>query len=207
MHIIDRRGIRAAKVWRTASGSCVEPRLWFRVPSRSLRRTGTSRMSWKAARSRSRSMGCMSPASAAKAAPATWCCPATRNSSKATCCRVPATAGERRPGRVKATARMHCGSSSPAMNSSICFSTISNCRILPSASLPRRRARGFRRAGYTTSGSPANLSVSRTVRLALARRVALRRPDRARRRSPNSRPNWAIATSRAAPSCWPKSRR
>jgi uncharacterized sporulation protein YeaH/YhbH (DUF444 family) len=35
---------------------------------------------------------------------------------------------------------------------------------------------GLRRAGYTTSGSPANISVSRTVRLALARRVALRRP-------------------------------
>jgi hypothetical protein len=35
---------------------------------------------------------------------------------------------------------------------------------------------GLRRAGYATSGSPANLSVSRTVRLALARRVALRRP-------------------------------
>ena len=32
------------------------------------------------------------------------------------------------------------------------------------------------RAGYATSGSPANISVSRTVRLALARRVALRRP-------------------------------
>jgi uncharacterized protein len=37
---------------------------------------------------------------------------------------------------------------------------------------------GFRRAGYTTSGSPSNISVSRTVRLALARRVALRRPRR-----------------------------
>ncbi len=35
---------------------------------------------------------------------------------------------------------------------------------------------GLRRAGYSSSGSPANLSVSRTVRLALARRVALRRP-------------------------------
>ena len=35
---------------------------------------------------------------------------------------------------------------------------------------------GLRRAGYKVSGSPANLSVSRTVRLALARRVALRRP-------------------------------
>jgi uncharacterized protein len=35
---------------------------------------------------------------------------------------------------------------------------------------------GLHRAGYATSGSPANISVSRTVRLALARRVALRRP-------------------------------
>jgi uncharacterized protein len=35
---------------------------------------------------------------------------------------------------------------------------------------------GIRRAGYATSGSPANISVSRTTRLALARRVALRRP-------------------------------
>src|SRR5216110_2894642 len=35
---------------------------------------------------------------------------------------------------------------------------------------------GIRRAGYTTSGSPANISVSRTVSRALARRVALRRP-------------------------------
>ena len=35
---------------------------------------------------------------------------------------------------------------------------------------------GFRRAGYATSGSPSNIAVSRTVRLALARRVALRRP-------------------------------
>src|SRR5216110_2714108 len=37
-------------------------------------------------------------------------------------------------------------------------------------------SQGIRRAGYSTSGSPANISVSRTVRLALARRVALRRP-------------------------------
>jgi uncharacterized protein len=32
------------------------------------------------------------------------------------------------------------------------------------------------RAGYTNSGPPANLSVSRTMRLAMARRTALRRP-------------------------------
>jgi uncharacterized sporulation protein YeaH/YhbH (DUF444 family) len=35
---------------------------------------------------------------------------------------------------------------------------------------------GLRRAGYATTGSPANLSVRRTVSRALARRVALRRP-------------------------------
>jgi uncharacterized sporulation protein YeaH/YhbH (DUF444 family) len=35
---------------------------------------------------------------------------------------------------------------------------------------------GFHRAGYTTTGSPANLSISRTVSNALMRRVALRRP-------------------------------
>ena len=37
-------------------------------------------------------------------------------------------------------------------------------------------SQGIRRAGYTTTGSPANISVGRTVSRALARRVALRRP-------------------------------
>jgi uncharacterized sporulation protein YeaH/YhbH (DUF444 family) len=37
-------------------------------------------------------------------------------------------------------------------------------------------SQGIRRAGYTTSGSPANISITRTVSRALARRVALRRP-------------------------------
>src|SRR5262245_16542127 len=35
---------------------------------------------------------------------------------------------------------------------------------------------GLRRAGYAVSGSPANIAVGRTMRLAMARRVALRRP-------------------------------
>ncbi|WP_407178732.1 YeaH/YhbH family protein [Bradyrhizobium sp. STM 3562] len=35
---------------------------------------------------------------------------------------------------------------------------------------------GLQRAGYATSGSPANISISRTVSRALMRRVALRRP-------------------------------
>jgi uncharacterized protein len=35
---------------------------------------------------------------------------------------------------------------------------------------------GIRRAGYAVSGSPANIAIGRTMRLAIARRVALRRP-------------------------------
>src|SRR6201992_3853996 len=44
--------------------------------------------------------------------------------------------------------------------------------------LAEAEGEGVHRAGYSTSGSPANISVSRTVRLAMARRVALRRPRR-----------------------------
>lgn len=36
---------------------------------------------------------------------------------------------------------------------------------------------GVRRAGYTVSGSPANIAVTRTMRLAMARRIALHRPS------------------------------
>jgi uncharacterized sporulation protein YeaH/YhbH (DUF444 family) len=42
--------------------------------------------------------------------------------------------------------------------------------------LAEAESEGLRRAGYARTGSPANISVSRTVRLAMARRVALRRP-------------------------------
>src|SRR6201991_328908 len=42
--------------------------------------------------------------------------------------------------------------------------------------LAEAESEGIQRAGYATSGSPANISVSRTVRRAMARRVALRRP-------------------------------
>ena len=42
--------------------------------------------------------------------------------------------------------------------------------------LAEAEGEGIRRAGYATSGSPANISVGRTVRIALARRMALRRP-------------------------------
>jgi uncharacterized sporulation protein YeaH/YhbH (DUF444 family) len=42
--------------------------------------------------------------------------------------------------------------------------------------LAEAESEGLQRAGYATSGSPANISISRTVSRALARRVALRRP-------------------------------
>src|SRR3954453_14899976 len=35
---------------------------------------------------------------------------------------------------------------------------------------------GLRRAGFTNSGSPANLSLTRTLRISLSRRIALHRP-------------------------------
>ncbi|WP_424363679.1 YeaH/YhbH family protein [Methylocystis parvus] len=37
---------------------------------------------------------------------------------------------------------------------------------------------GSRRAGYSTSGTPANLSLGRTMRMSLARRIAMGRPQR-----------------------------
>src|SRR5258708_21579764 len=42
--------------------------------------------------------------------------------------------------------------------------------------LAQAESEGLERAGYATSGSPANISISRTVSPATARRVALRRP-------------------------------
>lgn len=50
--------------------------------------------------------------------------------------------------------------------------------------LAKRRLTGeaaftLRRAGFTTAGSPANLSVPRTMQKALSRRIALQRPGRA----------------------------
>ncbi|SDT47343.1 YeaH/YhbH family protein [Bradyrhizobium canariense] len=42
--------------------------------------------------------------------------------------------------------------------------------------LAQAESEGIQRAGYATTGSPANISVSRTVSRAMARRVALRRP-------------------------------
>ena len=45
--------------------------------------------------------------------------------------------------------------------------------------LAETETEGLRRAGYTNSGSPANISIAKTMRLAMARRVALGRPKQA----------------------------
>ncbi|HEX3505265.1 MAG TPA: YeaH/YhbH family protein [Xanthobacteraceae bacterium] len=42
--------------------------------------------------------------------------------------------------------------------------------------LAETESEGLRRAGYTNSGSPANIAITKTMRLATARRVALGRP-------------------------------
>lgn len=44
--------------------------------------------------------------------------------------------------------------------------------------MARTEKEGLRRAGYTTTGTPANLSLSRTLRMSLSRRIALGRPKR-----------------------------
>jgi len=45
--------------------------------------------------------------------------------------------------------------------------------------LARTEKESLQRAGYTVSGSPANLAMTRTMRMALTRRIALKRPGRA----------------------------
>ncbi|WP_114185073.1 YeaH/YhbH family protein [Microvirga aerophila] len=44
--------------------------------------------------------------------------------------------------------------------------------------LATSEAQGFRRAGYSATGSPVNLALLRTMRHALARRIAMKRPKR-----------------------------
>ena len=118
----------------------------------------------------------MSRGFAAKAARATWCSPATRSSSKATCFRV------RGEGSGKASAPGE-GDGEDAFRFVLSRDEFVDLFLddlelpdLAKRKLAEAESEGLRRAGYSTSGSPANISVSRTVRLALARRVALRRP-------------------------------
>ena len=63
------------------------------------------------------------------------------------------------------------------------------------------------RAGYTTSGSPSNVSIERTVRRAMMRRIALGRPRREEiTLLESSRPPTRRAPRSAATNCGPGSR-
>ena len=133
-------------------------------------------MSWKAARSASRWTAWTSRGSAVKAAPATWCFPATRSSSKATSCRARTSRGGKGTGPGE-------GDSEDAfrfvLNRDEFVDLFLDDLELPDLAkrkLAEVESEGIRRAGYATSGSPANISISRTVSRAMARRVALRRP-------------------------------
>lgn len=56
-------------------------------------------------------------------------------------------------------------------NSSTCSSDDLELPDLAKRKLAHAETEGIQRAGYATSGSPANISISRTVSRALARRV------------------------------------
>ena len=150
-------------------------------------------------------MAWTSRASAAKAAPATWCCPETRSSSKATCCRVPNQSGGKGSGPGE-------GDSEDAFRFVLSRDEFVDLFLddlelpdLAKRKLAEVESEGIRRAGYATSGSPANISVSRTVSRAMARRVALRRP-RPEALAALEAELADCATRRAASNCWPRSR-
>jgi uncharacterized protein len=119
----------------------------------------------------------MSRAFAAKAARAAWCFPETRNSSKVACFRVRVRAAEDKasdPGE---------GDSEDAFRFVLSRDEFVDLFLddlelpdLAKRKLAEAESERLRRAGYSTSGSPANISLSRTVQLAMARRIALRRP-------------------------------
>ena len=167
MHIVDRRlnpGSKSLENWAVVP--CVAQKRWFRMRSRGCRRTATSRMSWRAARSAFRSMGWTSHAFIVGGARATWCFPETRSMSRAIYCRVPARARARAThrGPAKVTAKTRSDS---FLNRDEFVDLFLDDLELPD--LAKRRlaeadSESSQRAGYTNSGSPANLSVSRTVR-------------------------------------------
>jgi uncharacterized sporulation protein YeaH/YhbH (DUF444 family) len=97
IHIVDRRLNPGSKSLENRQRFLRRAKALVQGAVKKSSQDGTSRMSWKAARSASRSMAWTSRAFAAKAARATWCFPETRSSSKATCCRV--RARDRRQGR------------------------------------------------------------------------------------------------------------
>ena len=116
--------------------------------------------------------------SAHAAACATTCCPATRSTSTATRSRARRAAPAAAAPRAARTARARTISASRcrATSSSICSSKTSNCPISRSAAWSDTESVSWHRAGYSVTGSPANLALLRTMRNSLSRRIALKRP-------------------------------
>ena len=106
----------------------------------------------------------------------TSCSPETRSSSRATSCRVRARAAGQpsEPGE---------GDDEDAFRFVLSRDEFVDLFLddlelpdLAKRKLAEVETEGLRSAGYTTSGSPANIAIARTMRLATARRVALGRP-------------------------------
>ena len=102
------------------------------------------------------------PAQFARAASAITCCRATRSTSPATPSRGRAAAAAAAGRKAARTARARTISASPcrATNSSTCSWKTWNCPIWRSARSSDAEAVTWQRAGYSVSGSPANLALN-----------------------------------------------
>ncbi len=140
-----------------------------------------SPMSSTARRWRSRCAGSSSRRSTTAGAPAatSTSCPATRSMSGATRSRARAAArgsggSQGQPGRVgRGRLRIH-----PVEGRVPRYVLRGSRTARPGQKEPASEtfAVDLQRAGYTVTGSPANLSIRRTMRNSMARRISLRRP-------------------------------
>ena len=108
------------------------------------------------------------------AASAIRCCPGNKSSSKAICSRPREGGG--RPRQPARRGRGRVPLRPDARGVPRLFLDDLELPDLAKRRLAEAEHEGIRRAGYSVSGSPANISVGRTMRLAMARRIALRRP-------------------------------
>ena len=84
--------------------------------------------------------------------------------------------GQGRRRAIAARAKTNFASRCRTKNISISISKTSNCRISPSARSPGATSVQWRQAGYSASGPPSRISVPRTLRHSMSRRIALKRP-------------------------------
>ena len=107
--------------------------------------------------------GMASRASTARGGTRDWCCREIRSSSRATCCRGrtgAAAAGRRGPAKVSCEDAFRFVLTGDEFVD--LFLDDLELPDLAKRKLAETETDGLRRAGYTTSGSPANISVSRT---------------------------------------------